>query len=431
MHNLTMRLSWLLALGALLLLIILLSGLGLFVLDRATSTIVELAPHAGAFGSERQQDFAVLADWARLALFGLLGLAVLTAIVVLWGVTVNVLRPLERVVAGFDAMAYGDLSVPLERLGNNEIGQLCAAVQGLQQRLSRTLALVRLSSDSVYRGARHIASGNNAFSARTEQQAARLKKTTARMETLSATVKQNAEHVRHASRLVREAARTAGTGSEVITELVATMREISQGSRQITDIIEIIDSIAQQTNLLAINASVEAGRAGEQGQGFALVAGEVRGLAGRSADAAKEIRALVETSTSCVDAGAARVDKAGETIEEILTTVHRVNRLVDEIASAAQAQSQGIEQVNRAIAQMDQVIQQNADLVRQDAKAADQVEAEAERLRKAVAVFRLAPEVEERLAGNRYAEAADWMASMTPEDLTPPSTRARPRRRAA
>ncbi|MFP4279013.1 MAG: methyl-accepting chemotaxis protein [Halochromatium sp.] len=426
----TMRLSWLLALGALLLLILLVGGLGLFLLDRATHTIAELAPHAGAFGSEREQAFAMLADRARLALFGALGLAVLTVVVVLWGVTANVLRPLERVVAGFDAMAYGDLSVPLERLGNNEIGQLCAAVQGLQQRLSRTLALVRLSSDNVYRGARHIASGNNAFSARTEQQVARLKKTAARMETLSATVKQNAEHARHASRLVREATRTAGAGSEVINELVSTMRELSQSSRQISEIIEIIDTIAHQTNLLAINASVEAGRAGEQGQGFALVAGEVRGLAGRSADAAKEIRALVETSTARVEAGTARVDKAGETIGEIVSAVHQVNRLVDEIASASQAQSQGIEQVNRAIAQMDQVTQRNADLVREDAKAADQVEAEAERLRKAVAVFRLAPEVEARFADNHFDEAAAWMASMTPDDLAHRAG-ARPRRRAA
>ncbi|WP_201244128.1 methyl-accepting chemotaxis protein [Halochromatium salexigens] len=430
MQNMTMRLSWMLVLGTFLLLIGLLSGLGLFLLDQSANALAELAPHAGATGIEQQQAFAAIADQVRLAIFGVLGAAILITIVVLRGVSVNVLRPLKRIVAGFDAMAYGDLSVPLDRLGGNEIGQLCAAVKALQQRLSRTLALVRLSSDAVHQGAQHIATGNNAFSARTEQQVARLKKTASRMQTLSSRVKQNADHAHHARRLVQTSARTAGAGGEAISALVATMHELRQRSHQITEIINTIDAIAHQTHMLALNASAEAARAGEHGQGFALVAAEVRGLAGRSTDAAEEIRTLVETSATQVDVGTARAEKVGETFDEIVSAVHQINTLMDEIASSSQEQSHGIEQVNQAIAQMDQVTQQNADLVRQDAKAADQVEAEAERLRKAVAVFRLAPEVEAHFTGNHFDEAADWMESLTPEDLAH-SIRARHRRRAA
>lgn len=416
-QDMNMRTSWMLVLATFLTLLATVSGLSLFLLEQSRAAVAELAPYAGEAGAQAQRAFADVAHDVWLAILGALCLGVLTAVGVIWGVTSNVLRPLQRAVASFDAMAYGDLSVPLERPGRNEIGQLFNAVAALQQRLSRTVAMVRLSSDAVHRGAKHVASGNKSFRARIEQQASRLERTATRMNQISSTVKQNAEHARTASRLAQEAAETAGTSGKVVDQLILTMREISQGSEQITEVIKVIDSIASQTNMLALNAAVEAARAGEQGKGFGAVATEVHELAGRSADAATEIRALVEASVTRIGTGTASADKAGDAMSEIVKAVHQVNQLMDEIAAASREQSQSIDRVNGVIAEMDQVTRQNAELIKQDAQAADQVEAAAERLRKVVAVFKLAPNAEERMANAGYDEAASWVESLRPEDL--------------
>ena len=212
------------------------------------------------------------------------------------------------------------------------------------------------------------------------------------MEELAATVEQNADNARQASQLAAEASQTAAQGGSVVSGVVATMHEISESSHKMTDIIGVIDSIAFQTNILALNASVEAARAGEHGRGFAVVAQEVRSLAGRSADAAGEIRQLIQVSREKVDAGTEQADRAGQTMGEIVAAVQRVSDIMDEIASASQEQSHGIGQVNLAVTQMDEVTQQNAALVEQAATAANQLEAEAARLREAVLRFRVAGE---------------------------------------
>lgn len=431
LHDMTMRTSWTLVIGAFLALILVLSALGFYVLDQATSVIDSLAAQAGNAGAAQQQAFSSLADTIRLAIGAVVAIALLSALLVLWGVTANVLRPLQKVVAGFDAMAYGDLSVPLERFGRNELGQLSAAVKGLQQRLSRTVALVRMSSDAVHRGAKHIASGNNDVSARAQQQVAKLKKTATQVAALSATVRQHADHARHARQVTESAARTANASSQTVGELVTTMKEVRQGAQRMTEAIELVDAIASQANRISLLASVEAAQAGERGHGFGVIASEIRALSKRSTEAAQRIRSLVEVSARDVNTGLDQADQAGQSIGVIVQAVNQVNKLMDEITSGSRDQSQGIEQINRAIAHMDQVTQRNADLVRQDAKAADEVEAEAERLIRAVAVFKLAPEVEERFASGRYDEAAEWIQTLRPEDLTAPFRGRAKRRRAA
>ncbi|MEA3639768.1 MAG: methyl-accepting chemotaxis protein [Lamprobacter sp.] len=427
----TMRTSWTLVLAAFLSLIAVLSLILLFVLDQAASTIGLLAPQAGDVGIQSQRTFAALAGNLRLLVGAVLTLALLVAAIALWGVTANVLRPLQKVVAGFDAMAYGDLSVPLERFGRNELGQLSAAVRGLQQRLSQTVALVRISSDAVHRGAKHIAIGNNDFSTRTQQQAAKLKQTASQIAALTASVRQHAEHARQARHVTESAARTASTSSETVGELVSIMNEVSQGVQRMREAVKLIDTIAAQANRVALLASVEAAQAGDGGHGFGVIAGEVRGLSKRSADTAQAIRSLIEASTTGVNAGLEQAGRAGRSIDETVCAVQQVNSLMDGITSGSRDQSQGIEKIKRAIAHMDQFTQHNADLVRQDAKAADQVEAEADRLKKAVSVFRLAPEVEEGFAANRYDEAAEWMQTLTPDDLDSAFRRKAKRRRAA
>ncbi|WP_043531798.1 methyl-accepting chemotaxis protein [Litchfieldella xinjiangensis] len=350
---------------------------------------VSFSDAAESSGRTLYNDFFSVSRLVEFAIAAVLFVAVATIAVVLWGVTVNVIRPLSRVVGHFERMAEGDLSERIDSRGNNEIGKLYASLAHMQHSLSRTVATVRDSSQSIYQGAQEISNGNNDLSSRTEQQAASLEETASSMEELTSTVGQNADNARQASQLAASASQTASRGGAVVGDVVTTMRDISESSHKVTEIIKVIDSIAFQTNILALNASVEAARAGEQGRGFAVVAGEVRNLAGRSADASKEIRTLIEASVSKVEAGTALVDQAGDTMEEIVASVQKVTDIMDEIASASQEQSNGIGQVNQAITQMDHVTQQNATLVQQAASAASELELEATRLREAVALFRL------------------------------------------
>ncbi|WP_280549459.1 methyl-accepting chemotaxis protein [Halomonas sp. 11-S5] len=389
LDNMTVRVSWLLVLATFTVLVLAVSLLGLFALEEGKAVVAQIAPNAGEDGAALEASFADFARWMQLAILAALLITILTVMVVLWGVTANVVRPLGELVSYFQSMKEGNLDQKIPQLGDNEIGRLYASLDEMQHGLANTVSTVRDSSESIYLGTQHIAHGNNDLSARTEQQASSLQETAASMEELSSTVNQNADNARQASQLAADATRTAQQGGEVVSEVVTTMHEISQGSHRVAEIIGTIDAIAFQTNILALNASVEAARAGEHGRGFAVVAQEVRNLASRSANASSEIRTLIQTSVKQVDAGTSRVDRAGRTMTEIVAAVQRVSDIMDEIASASSEQSNGIGQVNDAVAQMDQVTQQNAELVQQAASAANQLEAEASRLKVAVTRFQL------------------------------------------
>ncbi|AUA57552.1 Serine chemoreceptor protein [Achromobacter spanius] len=300
-----------------------------------------------------------------------------------------VLRPLRAVSDSFDKIAGGDLTVRVEATANNEIGHLMAAVKRMQESLTRTVAAVRRGVDEINVGSREISAGNTDLSSRTEQQAASLEETAASMEQLASTVKQNADNARQANQLAASASDVAERGGSAVSEVVNTMHDISASSRKISEIVSVIDGIAFQTNILALNAAVEAARAGEQGKGFAVVAGEVRSLAQRSAQAAKEIKGLIEDSVTKVGAGSQQVERAGATMQEIVASVKRVTDIMGEISAASDEQSSGIDQVNRAVSQMDEVTQQNAALVEEAAAAAGSLQEQAERLVQAVAVFKI------------------------------------------
>jgi len=209
------------------------------------------------------------------------------------------------------------------------------------------------------------------------------------MEELTSTVRHNADNALQANQLASQASSVAVHGGAVVAQVVDTMGSINASSRKIVDIIGVIDGIAFQTNILALNAAVEAARAGEQGRGFAVVASEVRALAQRSADAAKEIKHLIDDSVSKVDRGSSQVSAAGKTMEEIVASVRRVTDIMAEIAAASQVQTLGIEQINQAVVQMDQVTQQNAALVEESAAAADSLQGQASQLLQSVGVFKL------------------------------------------
>ena len=312
----------------------------------------------------------------------------------LWWSRKMIVQPLAVVSSHFDSIAKGDLARPVAVYGRNEISAIFASLKAMQSSLRETVSNVRQGSYAMHTGISEIAAGNNDLSSRTEQQAASLAQTAASMEQLTATVSQNADNARQASDLSKQAAMTAQRGGDQASHVASTMQEIAASSQKIGDIISVIDGIAFQTNILALNAAVEAARAGEQGRGFAVVAGEVRNLASRSANAAKEIKGLIEESVSRVQQGSALVDTAAQTMHEIVTSVTRVNDIMGEIASASDEQRRGIEQVAQAVTQMDQVTQQNASLVEEAAAATDQLANQADHLTGLVAVFNVKEHVE-------------------------------------
>ena len=281
--------------------------------------------------------------------------------------------------------------VPLDGM-SGEIETLCRGVNSLLDTMSSIISGIIESSASIGTAAREIAMGNADLSQRTEEQASSLEETAASMEELTVTVRQNADNAKQANQLAASASDVAVKGGRVVTEVVTTMGGISDASRKISDIIGVIDEIAFQTNILALNAAVEAARAGDQGRGFAVVAAEVRSLAQRSANAAKEIKGLISDSASKVDSGSRLVESAGRTMEEIVQSVKRVTDIMEEISAASQEQSGGIDQVNTAVTQMDQMTQQNAALVEEAAAAAKSMEEQTDAMQRSVAMFKLAEE---------------------------------------
>jgi len=281
---------------------------------------------------------------------------------------------------------------------SGEIAQLCGGVNGLLDTMSKIIGEVSETAQTLTTAAREIATGNTDLSQRTEEQAASLEETAASMEELTSTVRLNAENAQQANKLASSASDVAVKGGSVVAEVVQTMDGIAQASRKIADIIGVIDEIAFQTNILALNAAVEAARAGDQGRGFAVVAAEVRNLAQRSANAAKEIKGLISDSVSKVESGSRLVDTAGKTMEEIVQSVKRVTDIMAEISAASQEQSAGIEQVNNAVTQMDQVTQQNAALVEEAAAAAKSMEDQTGAMAEMVGQFMLSAEFEKAQA---------------------------------
>ncbi|MBU9834113.1 Tar ligand binding domain-containing protein [Rahnella sp. L72c] len=305
------------------------------------------------------------------------------------GVQRILIHPLKNIVDTIRKIATGDLTHEIVVKSRNEIGQLADSLKYMQDELIRTVSGVRHGADAIYSGASEISAGNSDLSSRTEQQASALEETAASMEQLTATVKQNAENARQASQLALSASETAQKGGKVVANVVDTMNDIASSSKKITDITGVIDGIAFQTNILALNAAVEAARAGEQGRGFAVVAGEVRTLAQRSAQAAKEIKGLIDDSVSRINTGSVLAESAGETMHDMVNAVTRVTDIMGEITSASDEQSRGIEQVAQAITEMDRVTQQNASLVEESASASAALEEQASLLTQSVAVFTL------------------------------------------
>ena len=285
-------------------------------------------------------------------------------------------------------IAEGNLAVQVQ-LRPGDTTSLLATMQMMRDSLAQVVARVRQGSEAVATASAQIAQGNQDLSGRTESQASALEETAASMEELGSTVRQNADNARAANQLAQSASGVAVQGGEVVAQVVQTMDGISASSKKIADIISVIDGIAFQTNILALNAAVEAARAGEQGRGFAVVAGEVRSLAGRSAEAAKEIKRLITDSVERVEQGGTLVNQAGQTMEEVVHSVRRVTDIMGEISAASSEQSAGVNQVGEAVTQMDQATQQNAALVEEMSAAATSLNQQAQELVQAVAVFRL------------------------------------------
>ena len=306
---------------------------------------------------------------------------------VAWLITRSILGPLNQAVSVVKTFAAGDLRTHFNADGRDEFAQLLQALQEMQAKLVTLVSGVREGSNQVAVASAEIAQGNQDLSNRTESQASALQQTAASMEELGSVMNQNADTAHQASMLAQKASSTAMQGGQVVAQVVDTMRGINEASRKIADIISVIDGIAFQTNILALNAAVEAARAGEQGRGFAVVASEVRSLAGRSAEAAREIKALITTSVERVAQGSQLVDRAGNTMTEVVASIQQVTDLISVISSASAEQTAGVNQITEAVTHMDQATQQNAALVEQMAAAAQSLRSLSQELVGRVAMF--------------------------------------------
>jgi methyl-accepting chemotaxis protein len=358
--------------------------------------LIKLSEEFSTYTSQRATKLveAAAAEYASQRNYLVLAGCLALAAAILAGILIT--RSLSRALGAEPAelcnavskVADGDLTTHLH-LRDGDTTSVLAAVARMQSSLSHVVATVRQGSEGVSTASAEIASGNHDLSARTEQQASALEQTAASMEELSSTVKQNADNAQQANQLALSASTVAAKGGEVVSQVVETMKGINDSSKKISDIISVIDGIAFQTNILALNAAVEAARAGEQGRGFAVVASEVRSLAGRSADAAKEIKNLISASVERVEQGTALVDQAGTTMTEVVSSIRRVTDIMGEISAASSEQASGVAQVGEAVTQLDQATQQNAALVEEMAAAASSLKGQAQELVHAVSVFQL------------------------------------------
>ncbi|MDI7690940.1 methyl-accepting chemotaxis protein [Cronobacter malonaticus] len=350
--------------------------------DQSSGTIKQMVAFTKAENDE-------LASGSSMLALILGAFAILLGVIVAWAISRQIIRPLRLNLALAERIAAGDLTAQIESDRHDEFGKLTGAMARVNERLRSMIGELRASVGRLTHTAGEIASGNSALSARTEQQTTAVVETAASMEQLTATVKNNADNARHASQIAAQASQTAGRGGEAVRDVVQTMQDISASSRKIADITEVINSISFQTNILALNAAVEAARAGEHGRGFAVVASEVRSLSQRSAQAAKDIAVLIDESVNRIKTGSTLASRAGETMDEVVSSVTRVNDIMEEISSASQEQSRGIEQIARAVGELDAATQQNAALVSASSAAAGELGTEAARLRQLAGAFRL------------------------------------------
>lgn len=341
-----------------------------------------------------QQTRLQLAQWL---VAGGLGITVLLTCLLGVHTYQRLVRPLRRTLDFARQVAAGNLSQSMVLEGSDEVARLVQSLDSMRKSLVGIVSEVNAGISIVRPAATDISHGNQDFSSRVEQQAASLEETAASMEQMTGTVRQNADNASQASRLADQTTRASREGDEAMQAVVERMQGITATSRQMADIIKVIDSIAFQTNLLALNASVEAARAGEHGRGFAVVAGEVRNLASRSAEAARQIKSLIDTTQREIHAGGTRVDEARATMVDIVAGISRVNDLIAEISAASREQSGGIEQINMAINEMEQATQQNAQRVQSSAHLAQDLEGSVAGLSHAVNVFRFGGEGRERV----------------------------------
>jgi methyl-accepting chemotaxis protein len=357
-----------------------------------TAQLGKIEARARALGAEREAAAQARARLTAATLGGLMLLVTAGALFVAWRVQRRITRELASAARLADAVAAGDLAAQAHSHAADEIGDLVRALSRMVVELGRSMRRVHEASHEIGTAAGEIASGNTDLSRRTEQAAGSLQQTAGSMEQLTGTVRHTAASAATANQLAAQASSVAQRGGEVVGQVVATMDEINASSKKIADIIGTIDGIAFQTNILALNAAVEAARAGEQGRGFAVVASEVRSLAQRSAEAAREIKALIGASVEKVESGSRLVQDAGNTMNEIVASVQRVTDIIGEISTATGEQSHGIGRVNSAVTQLDGMTQQNAALVEQSAAAAESLRQQVTTLGEVLSRFQLRPE---------------------------------------
>ena len=320
-------------------------------------------------------------------------------------ITRRTVRQIRRTASDMNAIAQGvaegrgDLTQRLSVTSSDEIGDLARQFNGFLARIQSTLRDVRQGANGVYTASLSIAQSSDELASRTDQAAANLQQTSSAMEQITSTVQNNAEHTEQADRLVRSSGDVARQGKESMQQVEATMEQISTSSSQIGEIVSLIDGIAFQTNILALNASVEAARAGEHGRGFAVVAQEVRSLAQRSADAAREIKSLIDESITRTQQGSDIVHQAGVTMQEIFSSIAKVNDTIAEISAGSREQSIGIQEINEAVSQMDAMTQQNAVMVSASTDTAAAMRSEAEKLTRLINLFVLDAEMAEQVPG--------------------------------
>ena len=303
----------------------------------------------------------------------------------------RLLKRLSGIRDAMNSIANGtnDLSQRLPDKGGDEVAQIAQAFNAFSDKLSVVMVQLRDASASVKNAAHEIAAGNQDLSGRTEQAASSLRETASAVEEITASVTQSNESAAEANEQAIKASAAASRGGDVVAQAISTMQSIELASAKIGDITSVIDGIAFQTNILALNASVEAARAGEQGRGFAVVAGEVRNLASRSAQAAKEIKSLIDSTTESVATGSRFVHLAGNSMDEIRASVGSVSGIMREISIATREQMKGIHEINHAVTHLDRMVQQNAELVVQSAAAASALQSQAGDLAETAGHFRI------------------------------------------